>query len=280
MKKGKEWEETIIEPGRMERNYLIDIWRYRELLYILSWRDIKVRYKQTVIGILWAVLRPAATLVVFTVVFGRIADLPSDNGVPYPILVLGGLLPWQFFSNAVSESSNSLIGNERLITKVYFPRIIIPASTVVTSFIDFAITFSLLLGTIVFYGLNLSIKLFLLPIFLLATFFFSLGLGLVLSAFNVKYRDFRYVIPFILQLGLFLSPVGFSATVVPESWQFAYALNPLVGIINGFRWCIAPASVAAFPVQEVGIAIGISLLTFYIGFRIFRKMERSFADII
>ncbi|MCO6491604.1 MAG: ABC transporter permease [Phaeodactylibacter sp.] len=273
-----EWEETVIEPGKIERNYLKDMWRYRELLYILSWRDIKVRYKQTAIGIIWAVLRPAITLIVFTVVFGRIAGLPSDSGVPYPILVLGGLLPWQFFSNAVSESSNSLIGNERLITKVYFPRILIPASAVVTSFIDFLIAFLLLLGAIVYYGFPISVWMLLIPVFLALVFLFSLGCGLILSALNVKFRDFRYIIPFVLQLGLFLSPVGFSTAVVPESWQLAYALNPLVGVINGFRWCITPDSV--FPGVEAWLAAGVSLFTFFIGFVFFRKMERSFADII
>lgn len=278
MGKRMEWEETVIEPGKIERNYLKDMWRYRELLYILSWRDIKVRYKQTAIGVLWAVLRPAVTLVVFTVVFGRIAGLPSDSGVPYPILVLGGLLPWQFFSNAVSESSNSLIGNERLITKVYFPRILIPASAVVTSFIDFLIAFLLLLGAIVYYGFPISVWMLLIPVFLALVFLFSLGCGLILSALNVKFRDFRYIIPFVLQLGLFLSPVGFSTAVVPESWQLAYAFNPLVGVISGFRWCVAPDS--AFPDVEAGLAAGASFFIFFIGFIFFRKMERSFADII
>lgn len=278
MGKRMEWEETVIEPGKIERNYLKDMWRYRELLYILSWRDIKVRYKQTAIGVLWAVLRPAVTLVVFTVVFGRIAGLPSDSGVPYPILVLGGLLPWQFFSNAVLESSNSLIGNERLITKVYFPRILIPASAVVTSFIDFLIAFLLLLGAIVYYGFPISVWMLLIPVFLALVFLFSLGCGLILSALNVKFRDFRYIIPFVLQLGLFLSPVGFSTAVVPESWRLAYAFNPLVGVISGFRWCVAPDS--AFPDVEAGLAVGVSFLTFLIGFIFFRRVERSFADII
>src|SRR2546425_8693599 len=227
----------IIEAGRTEQNYWADLWRYRELFLILAWRDISVRYKQTIIGVAWAVIRPFLTMVILTVIFGRIAALPS-GGVPYALMVFAAMLPWSLFSTALGEASNSLIGNERLISKVYFPRLIIPTATVVTAFVDFLISFVILLALMVYYRFAPSWNVLLLPLFIVMALLASLGPGLWTTALNVKYRDFRYVIPFLVQFGLYVSPVGFSSSVVPENWRLLYSLNPLVGVIDGFRWCI------------------------------------------
>ena len=272
--------KTIIEPGRTEKNYWKDLWRYRELFYILSWRDIKVRYKQTTLGVLWAIIRPLLTMVVFTFVFGRLANMPAGGNAPYAIMVFAGLLPWQFFSNALSESSNSLIGNERLITKVYFPRLIIPSSSVITSFIDFLISFVILLMLFLFYRYTPPVQIFLMPLFWIIAFIASFGPGLYLTALNVKYRDFRYIIPFIVQFGLYISPVGFTSKVVPEKWQWAYALNPMVGVIDTFRWCIvkeAPNPLLHYPFY---ISFGVIILFMILAVYQFRKMEKNFADLI
>jgi lipopolysaccharide transport system permease protein len=272
----------IIEPGRIEKNYWNDLWRYRELFYILSWSDIRVRYKQTVLGILWAILRPLLTMLILVFIFGVVAGMKNNNGstVPYAIIVFAGLLPWQFFTNAVTESSNSLTGNEKLITKVYFPRMIIPASSVITSFIEFFISFIVLLGLFVVYGYLPSAQIFALPLFWIMAIITSIGPGLYLTALNVKYRDFRYIIPFLIQFGLYISPVGFSSSVVPQKWQWAYSLNPMVGVIDGFRWCIvkdAPNPLLSYPFYiSSGVAIVILCLSIYQ----FRKMERNFADLI
>ena len=270
--------KIIIEPGRTERNYWQDLWRYRELFYILSWRDIKVRYKQTVIGAAWGILRPLLTMIVFTVVFSRIAQLPTEGTAPYAILVYAAMLPWQFFANALSEASNSLIGNANLITKVYFPRLIIPVSSVITSFVDFAISFALLFVLMAWYGYAPSWNIFFLPGFIVLAFFTAFGIGLYLTALNVKYRDFRYIIPFIVQFGLYISPVGFSSRVVPEHWRWLYNLNPMVGVIDGFRWCILGES--ALNTNSALTAVLISTLFTWIGIRYFRKMEKGFADVI
>jgi lipopolysaccharide transport system permease protein len=270
----------IIEPGRTKKNYWKDIWRYRELFYILSWRDIKVRYKQTVLGILWTVIRPLLTMLILTFVFGTVAGMKNNNTAPYAIIVFAGLLPWQFFSNALTESSNSLIGNERLITKVYFPRMIIPASSVITSFIDFFISFIILLALFVFYSYAPPAAIFLMPLFWIIAFIASAGPGLYLTALNVKYRDFRYIIPFIVQVGLFISPVGFSSNIIPEKWQWLYSLNPMVGVIDGFRWCIvkdAPNPMLHYPFY---ISIGTALLLVWFAIHQFRKMEKNFADLV
>lgn len=268
----------IIEPGRTERNYWRDLWRYRELFYILSWRDIKVRYKQTVIGAAWGIVRPLLTMIVFTVVFSRIARLPSEGAAPYAILVYAAMLPWQFFANALSEASNSLIGNANLITKVYFPRLIIPASSVITSFVDFAISFALLFVLMAYYRYAPSWNIMLLPGFILLAFFTAFGIGLYLTALNVKYRDFRYIIPFIVQFGLYVSPVGFSSSVVPDPWRWLYNLNPMVGVIDGFRWCILGET--ALNSSSILTAVCISILFTWIGIRYFRRMEKGFADVI
>src|SRR6266404_902341 len=241
--------ETIIEPGRAERNYWRDLWRYRELFYFLAWRDILVRYKQTVIGITWAVIRPFLTMAVFTIVFSRIAKLPAPGAVPYALLVMAAMLPWQFFSTALSESSGSLIGNANLISKIYFPRLIVPAGAVITSFVDFLITLGLMAGLMIWYQFLPDGRIVFLPAFMLLPFGAAFGAGLWLCALNVKYRDFRYIVPFIVQFGLYISPVGFSSAIVPEKWKLAYALNPMVGVIDGFRWALlrgqSPLSLSA-----------------------------------
>lgn len=271
---------TIIEPGKTEKNYWKDLWRYRELFYILSWRDIKVRYKQTTLGVLWAVIRPLLTMIVFTFVFGRVAKMQVDGAAPYSIMVFAGLLPWLFFSNSLSESSNSLVGNERLITKVYFPRLIIPASSVITSFIDFLISFVILLALFLVYRYTPPATIFLMPLFWLLAFMASFGPGLYLTALNVKYRDFRYIIPFLVQFGLYISPVGYSSSVVPDEWRWLYALNPMVGVIDGFRWCIvqdAPNPLLHYPFY---ISLSVIMVLLWLSVYQFRKMEKNFADLI
>jgi lipopolysaccharide transport system permease protein len=270
--------DIIVEKGRTEANYWRDLSRFRELFYILSWRDIKVRYKQTVIGTAWAIIRPLLTMLVFTFVFSRVAKLQSSSDVPYALLVLVGLLPWQFFSTSLSDASNSLLGNTNLITKVYFPRLIIPASSVITSFVDFMISFGLLLLVMIYYQFVPSINILFLPLLLVLVFLLSFGFGLYLTALNVKYRDFRYVIPFIVQFGMYLSPVGYSSNVVPEQWRTLYSFNPMVGVIDGFRWCIL--GIGEFPMRSLAISTFMMILGVILGFWYFRKTERSFADSI
>jgi lipopolysaccharide transport system permease protein len=269
----------IIEAGLQERNYWRDLWRYRELFYVLAWRDLSVRYKQTVIGAAWAVIRPVLTMVVFTVIFGRIAKLPSDGSTPYPLMVFAGMLPWTFFSSSLSEASGSLIGNASLIGKVYFPRLIVPTATVVVAFADFLISFSILLVMMAWYRFAPGWQILALPGFVLLALVASIGPGLWLTALNVKYRDFRHVIPFVVQLGLYVSPVGFSSAVVPAQWRLLYSLNPMVGVIDGFRWCILGGqSELYFPGLAVSLAIAAFFLWF--GIRRFRATEKSFADLI
>ncbi|OQA17655.1 MAG: Teichoic acid translocation permease protein TagG [bacterium ADurb.Bin363] len=256
----------------------MDLWRYRELFYFLAWRDILVRYKQTVIGIAWSVIRPFLTMIVFTIVFGKLAKLPSE-GVPYPILVFAAMLPWQFFANSLSECSNSLITNANLISKVYFPRLVIPTSAVVVSFVDFLISFVLMALLMVYYMVIPDWKILTLPIFILIAFAASMGAGLWLAAFNVKYRDFRYIVPFIVQFGLYLSPVGFSSTIVPENWRLLYSLNPMVSVIDGFRWAILGGkSFIYWP--GFALSTGLVVLILLSGIWYFRKTEKTFADII
>ena len=272
---GQEHWDLIIEPGRAEKNYWNDLWRYRELFYILSWRDIKVRYKQTVIGAAWSIIRPLLTTIVFTIVFSRIANLQNPGAAPYALMVFAGMLPWQFFSNALSESSNSLVGNANLITKVYFPRMIIPASSVITSLVDFAISFVILIGMCLWFRFIPSWHIIFLPLFILLAFLCAFGVGLYLTAVNVKYRDFRYIIPFIIQFGLYITPVGFSSLVIDEKWRTLYALNPMVGVIDGFRWCILGDPIRW---SSVLISVAITVMFVVLGFYYFRKMEKSFAD--
>lgn len=270
--------DLIIEPGRGISHYWRDLWQYRELFYFLAWRDLLVRYKQTAIGIAWSILRPFLTMVVFTIVFSKLAKLPSE-GVPYPVLVYAAMLPWQFFANTFTDSSNSLIDNQNLLSKVYFPRIIVPASSVVVALADFAISLVILAGLMLWYGFIPDLRIILLPLFLLQALLFAFGAGLWISALNVQYRDFRYVVPFLVQFGLYVSPVGFSSSIVPEQWRLLYALNPMAGVIEGFRWAITgKASMLHLPSYLLSVMIILGILVS--GFWWFRRMERSFADMV
>jgi lipopolysaccharide transport system permease protein len=271
--------DLIIEPGRAERQYWRDLWTYRELFYFLAWRDILVRYKQTVIGIAWAIVRPLLTMIVFTVVFGRIAKLPPDGTAPYAIMVYAAMLPWQFFSTSLTESSNSLIGNANLISKIYFPRLIIPAGSVITSFVDFLIAALLMLVLTLWYDWWPDWRVVALPLFVGLAFAAAAGPGLWLAALNVQYRDFRYIVPFIVQFGLYVSPVGFSSRIVPEQWRLLYSLNPMVGVIDGFRWALLRGETPLYLPGLAGSVLVISLLLAS-GIWYFRRVEKTFADVI
>ena len=270
--------DLIIEPNRTTGAFFRELLRYRELFYFLAWRDILVRYKQTVIGIAWSVIRPLLTMLVFTVVFGRLARLPNE-GVPYPILVFSAMLPWQYFSNAMQESSNSLIAESRLISKVYFPRLIVPASSVIVSAVDFLISLALLGLLMLGYSFVPSWTFLFMPFFFLLANLAALGAGFWLSDLNVKYRDFRYIVPFLVQFGLYVSPVGFSSSVVPERWRLLYSLNPMVGVIDGFRWCVQGTASSLY-LPGFLISAAISVLAFFSGVCFFRRTERFFADFI
>jgi lipopolysaccharide transport system permease protein len=272
-------DELIIEAGRVEKQYWADLWRYRELFYFLAWRDLLVRYKQTVIGIAWALLRPLLVMLVFTVVFSRIAKLPSEGTAPYSVLVFAGMLPWQFFASSLTESSNSLISNVNLVSKIYFPRLIVPTSSIITSFVDFLISFAIMLVLMAWYRYVPSWRLVLLPAFIALAVALSVGVGVWLCALNVKYRDFRYVVPFIVQFGLYVSPVGFSSSVVPAKWRLLYSLNPVVGIIDGFRWTLIRGESRLYW-PSVACSAGVTAILCLFGIWYFRKTERVFADII
>ena len=271
-------QNLVIEAGRTERQYWRDPWKYRELFYFLAWRDLLVRYKQTVIGVAWSLIRPFLTMIVLTVVFGKFGKMPS-GGVPYPILVFCGLLPWQFFSTALSESGNSLVSNGNLISKVYFPRLVIPASSVITSLVDFLISAGFLVALMIWYSYVPPLAMVVLPFFVLLAFLASFGVGLWIAALMVEYRDFRFIVPFIVQFGLYISPVGFSSDVVPHQWRPFYSLNPMVGVIDGFRWSILGGQQALYlPGLAASIAsVGLLLIS---GIWYFRNTERTFADII
>lgn len=268
--------EIIIEPGRTEKNYWRDLWRYRELFQVLAWRDCAVRYKQTVLGVAWAVIRPVLTMLIFTVIFGRIAKLPSA-GVPYALMVFAGMLPWTFFATGLSDASNSLITNTGLVSKVYFPRMIMPTATITAAFIDFFIGLFILAGMMGWYQVWPSWRILLLPVFVLLAFLAALGPSLWVTAVNVKYRDFRYVIPFLVQFGLYVSPVGFSSSVVPQKWRLLYSLNPLVGIIDAFRWSVLSSSIHWL---GVGTSVMVVAIWLWLGIRQFRRLEKTFADLI
>src|SRR5580704_6686028 len=276
---GSSERSIVLMAGSADRHYWSDLWHYRELLAILAWRDVAVRYKQTVIGVAWALVRPFLTMVIFTFVFGRLAKLPSDGSAPYPILVFAGMLPWFLFSSILGEASVSLVGNSNLIGKVYFPRLIIPASAAVVALVDFGVNLVLLFGLMLWFDFWPDWKVVLLPGFVLLAVLASLGPALFITALNVKYRDFRYIIPFIMQFGVYISPVGFSSAVVPERLRLLYSLNPVVGIIDGFRWCLlggeSPLYVPGFLLSLAIVAV---LLWFGIGF--FRRTERTFADLL
>lgn len=276
--KNEDLQEIIIEAGRTDRQYWIELWNYRELFFFLAWRDILVRYKQTVIGILWAILRPLFTMLILTLVFGKWAKMPSE-GVPYPILVFAAMLPWQFFANSFSGASNSLISNTSLISKIYFPRLIIPTSSVVVSFVDFLISAAILLGLMMWYDFFPTWRVVALPLLILIAITAAMGAGLWISALNVKYRDFRYVVPFIVQFGLYISPVGFSSSVVPDKWRLVYSLNPMVGVIDGFRWAILGNDTLLFMPGFI-FSIGLVVLSLIYGIKYFRATERTFADVI
>jgi lipopolysaccharide transport system permease protein len=270
--------KIIIEPGRAELQYWRDLWRYRELFYFLAWRDIIVRYKQTVVGVIWALLRPLVTMLILTTVFGKIGKFPAGD-VAYPLLVFCGMLPWQFFANALSESGNSLVANSNLISKVYFPRLVVPASSVITSFVDFLISAAFLLALMAWYQFLPPANVIFLPFFVLLAFAASFGVGLWIAALMVEYRDFRIIVPFIVQFGLYISPVGFLSTVVPEDYRLLYSLNPIVGVIDGFRWCLLGGQNALYwPSQAVSLLAVILLVM--TGIAYFRRVERTFADVI
>jgi lipopolysaccharide transport system permease protein len=276
--KKPEKKKLIIEAGRTEGQYWRDIWQYRELFYFLAWRDVLVRYKQTAIGIFWALIRPLLTMLVFTIVFGKLAKLPS-GGAPYPILVFAGMLPWQFFANSLSECSDSLITNANLISKVYVPRLIVPASAVIVSFVDFLLSGMILLALMVWYNFVPSWRIITLPLFMLIAFAVSVGVGLWIAALNVQYRDFRYIVPFLVQFGLYISPVGFSSSIVPQQWRLLYSLNPMVGVIDGFRWAILGYESAIYWPGFV-LSLGLVVMFLLSGIWYFRRMERTFADVI
>ena len=268
----------IIEAGRTQRHYWAEIWRYRELLYFLAWRDVRVRYKQAVLGVAWAVIRPLLAMLVLTIVFRNIAKLPSEN-VPYPILVLAALLPWQLFASGFSEAGNSLVSNANMISKVFFPRLIVPASAVIVSLLDFLISAILLAALMIWYGFLPDWRLLTLPLFVIFAALTAVGAGLWTAALTVKYRDFRFIVPFAVQLGLYISPVGFSSAVIPEQWRLLYSLNPMVGAIDGFRWALLGGNI---PMYWEGflISLAVSLLILGGGIAYFRSVERSFADLI
>jgi len=278
--------KIIIEPGTENSNYIKDLWNYRGLFYFLAWRDILVRYKQTVIGILWSILQPLISIVVFTIVFNKLGKFPSEAGVPYAIMVCAGMLPWQFFSSSFSSCANSLIANSNLLSKVYFPRLIVPASTIIVTLIDFLISFLILIGLFVWYGFLPDSKIFMLPLFLVLAIITAMGAGLFIAALNVKFRDFKYIVPFIIQFGIYISPVGYSSGAmvynnpdIPEFLKNLYPLNPMVGVIDGFRWCILGGE-SQLHMHSLIASIIISILFLILGVWYFRKMEKSFADVI
>jgi lipopolysaccharide transport system permease protein len=273
--------KLVIEAGHTERNYWRDLWNYRELFYFLAWRDILVRYKQTVVGVSWSVIRPVLTMLILTIVFGKLGRMPS-GGVPYPLLVFCGMLPWQFFSTALSESGNSLVNNSNLISKIYFPRVIVPSSSVISSFVDFLISAALLGLLMIYYHYLPSGKIVFLPIFVALALAASLGVGLWIGALMVKYRDFRFIVPFIVQFGLYISPVGFLSDVISEHFsdrvQLLYSLNPVVGVIDGFRWSLLTGQTMYWPGFVASVAV--TMILVLTGIWYFRKTERTFADII
>jgi lipopolysaccharide transport system permease protein len=272
-------KKIVIEPNKSVKDYWLDFWRFRELLYMLSWRDLKVRYRQTMLGVAWAVLRPLLTMIILTLVFSRWAGLRPPEGVPYPIFVFAAMLPWQFFANALTDSSGSLIANERMVTKVYFPRMIVPLSSVFTAMVDFAINLVLLFGLMAFYQFVPSWNVIFIPIFGFWAFLVAVGSGLFFSSLNIQFRDFRQIVPFIVQFGLYLSPVGYPTTKVSEAMRPFFALNPMVGVIDSFRWAVIGGE--KFPLQPYClISFGVTLVILSMGILVFRRMERSFADII
>ncbi|HEX8141818.1 MAG TPA: ABC transporter permease [Pyrinomonadaceae bacterium] len=268
---------TISPPSGWASIELRELWEYRELLYFLTWRDIKVRYKQTALGAMWAIIQPFFMMVVFSLFFGKLGGIPSD-GIPYPVFVYCALLPWQLFAHALSESSNSLISNQNLITKVYFPRLVVPLSAVLGGLVDFAIAFVILLAMMAYYGIAPTVMILTLPLFLLLAVATALGVGLWLSALNVQYRDVRYTIGFLTQFWLFATPVAYPSSLVPERWRWLYGLNPMAGVVEGFRWALLGKAVAPGPLLVVSVVVVV--LIFVSGLYYFRRMEETFADLV
>jgi homopolymeric O-antigen transport system permease protein len=269
---------TIIEPGTSGRRYWRDLWTYRELFYFLAWRDILVRYKQTILGAAWAILRPLLVMIVLTIIFGKVAKLGSD-GAPYPLLVFAGMLPWQFFANAFTDAGNSLILNESMVSKIYFPRLMIPASAVIVSFVDFLVAGTIFAALMVWYRFSPDWRILTLPLLIALMVAAAVGTGLWIAALNVKYRDVRYLVPFVVQFGLYVSPVGFSSSLIPDSWRLLYSLNPVVGIIDGFRWALFAGNTPLYW-PSLALSCGVALILLFSGIMYFRKTERLFADVI
>lgn len=272
-------QRLVIEAGRADAQYWRDLWAYRELFAVLAWRDVAVRYKQTVIGIAWALIQPLLTMVVFTFIFGRVAQLPSDGDAPYPVMVFAALLPWQLFATSMTQASNSVVNNSALVGKVYFPRLIVPGASAVVALVDFAISLAMLGLLMVVFGFYPDWRVVFLPLFLLLAVATAIGPAMWLSALNVKYRDFRYIVPFVVQFGMYVSPVGFSSSNVPEEWQFLYGLNPMVGVIDGFRWCLL-AGEADINVPSFLLSLFVTAFFLWLGIRTFRKTEKTFADLL
>jgi lipopolysaccharide transport system permease protein len=269
----------ILEPKRIEKEYWKDLWRYRELFAILAWRDIAVRYKQTAIGVTWAFIRPVLSMLVFTVIFGKLAKLPTDGDAPYAIMVFAAMLPWQFFSSALGSVSGTFITGAGLFRKVYFPRLIAPAAAVITSMVDFVISFLILLVLMIWYGYMPSWRLLTLPFWLLVVFSFSMGLGLLIASWMVRYRDMGFIVPFFLQIGQYISPVAYSTSIIPNEWRFIYGLNPMVGVIEGFRWAILGKSAVVDKTSMCISLLSVSILLI-VGFQRFRSTEKTFVDVV
>lgn len=272
-------KRLVIEAGRGDTQYWQDIWRFRELFYFLAWRDILVRYKQTVIGIAWAIMRPLMTMIVFTIIFGKLAKFPSEGETPYAVMVFAALLPWQLFASTLTETSNSLLNNKGMIAKIYFPRLIIPASAVIVGLVDFLISFVILALMMAWYQFLPDWRLLSLPLFLLLAAVTSLGAGFWFAAINVKYRDVRFVVPFLVQFGLYVSPVGFSSSIIPDQWRLLYSINPMVGVIDGFRWAVLGGDSQIYWPGFV-LSLFLAAIIFWSGLKYFRKVERTFADVI
>jgi lipopolysaccharide transport system permease protein len=272
-------KEIIISPNKSIGGAWREFWEYKDLLYFLAWRDFKVRYKQTVIGASWAVIRPILTMVVFTVVFGRLAKLPTEGQAAYPVMVFAAMLPWYFFSSSLQESSLSVVNNAQMISKIYFPRIIIPIAPFFVNLVDFVISLVILLALMAYYHTPITIKILYMPLFLIHSIVAALGVSLWIAALNAQYRDFRYIVPFIIQIGLYVSPIGFSSSIIPEQWRLVYNLNPMVGVIDGFRWCLLGSGIELY-VPGLTVSITLSLLLLVGGIVFFGNRERKFADVL
>lgn len=269
----------VLEPGRSDKNYWADLWAYRELFFVLAWRDVSVRYKQSALGVAWAVVRPLIAMIVFTVIFGRVAQLPSVGDAPYPIMVYAGMLPWFLIATVLGDASNSLVTNANMISKIYYPRLITPAASSIVAIVDFLFSFAIFLVMMLVFWYPPSWNILLLPVFIAYAVAVAFGPAMLLASLNVRYRDFRFIVPFLIQFGLYVSPVGFSTEVVPQEWRLLYSLNPAVSAIDGFRWCLLGNEAAIY---WPGFLTGIAVTTFFLwfGYTRFRRTERSFADFI